>query len=236
MNWLLIGVIAVVALSVLYGYYKGFLRILFSLVSMIVLMIFVTVASPLVSNFLEKHTSLEATIEERCLESLQSATDKNVNTEIPEADGDGQQLLKDAGIQIPDGIWKQLLDSGIGAADQMLEENGIYQSLAKSIAHFVINGIASLLTLVIGIILLFIVARVLNLVAKLPVIREVNHFLGVISGLVLGFAIIWLFFYFVAISCTSTFGIMVTEQIRQSTILTWLYDNNMILYLVMMYL
>ena len=100
-------------------------------------------------------------------------------------------------------------------------------------AHFIVNGIASFIALVLGLILLFVLARVLNIVSKIPVIKEVNHFLGIISGLVLALVLVWLFFYFVTVLCASPFGLMMMDYIRQSVVLTWLYENNMLLYLIM---
>lgn len=236
MNWLLIGVLAVIVICVMYGYWKGFIRILFSLISIVILMAFVTISTPYIGKFLEENTSLQATIEEKCLEHIKSSAEKNMEDNLEEHAADRQKMLEDAGIQLPSGIWENLLDSGIGAADKALEESGMYQTLASSMSHFIINGIASLTAFIIGVVILFVVARLLNLVSKLPVIREVNHFLGVLAGLVLGMVLVWIFLYLVAIFCTSSFGIAMTDYIQQSTVLTWLYNHNLILYLIMMYL
>ena len=68
MNWLLIGVLAVIIICVMYGYWKGFIRILFSLISIVVLVAFVTISTPYIAKFLEENTSLQTTIEEKCFE------------------------------------------------------------------------------------------------------------------------------------------------------------------------
>lgn len=236
MNWLLIGVLAVIILCVMYGYWKGFIRILFSLISIVVLMAFVTISTPYIAKFLEENTSLQSTIEEKCLEHIRASTEKNIEEKLESQDTDRQKMLEDAGISLPDGIWESLLDAGIGAADKVMEESGMYQTLAESISHFIVNGIASLAAFIVGVVALFVIARLLNLVSKLPVIREVNHFLGVLAGLILGLIVVWIFLYLVAIFCTSPFGILMTDYIQRSMVLTWLYNNNLILYLIMMYL
>lgn len=236
MNWLLIGVLAVIIICVMYGYWKGFIRILFSLISIVVLMAFVTISTPYIAKFLEENTSLQATIEGKCLEHIRASAEKNMEEKIESQDTDRQKMLEDAGISLPDGIWEDLLDTGIGAADRIMEESGMYQTLAESMSHFVVNGIASLAAFIVGVVALFVIARLLNLVSKLPVIREVNHFLGVLAGLMLGLVVIWIFLYLVAIFCTSPFGILMTDYIQRSVILTWFYNNNLILYLIMMYL
>ena len=236
MNWLLIGVLAVIIICVMYGYWKGFIRILFSLISIVVLVAFVTISTPYIAKFLEENTSLQTTIEEKCFEQIKASAEKNIEEKFELQNDDRAKMLEDTGINLPDGIWEDLLDAGIGAADKVMEESGMYQTLAKNISHFIVNGIASLVSFLIGAMTLFVIARLLNLVSRLPVIREVNHFLGVLAGLILGLILVWVFLYLVAIFCTSPFGILMTDYIQRSMILTWLYDNNLMLYLIMMYL
>lgn len=236
MNWLLIGVLAVIILCVMYGYWKGFIRILFSLISIVVLMAFVTISTPYVAKFLEENTSLQTMIEEKCLERIRASAEKNIEDKLESQNTDRQKMLEDAGISLPDGIWEDLLDAGIGATDKVMEQSGMYQTLAENMSHFIVNGIASLAALIVGVIALFVIARLLNLMSKLPVIREVNHFLGVLAGLMLGLAVVWIFLYLVAIFCTSPFGLLMTNYIQQSVVLTWLYNHNLILYLILMYL
>ena len=67
MNWLLIIIAGVLLLCVLHGYRKGFLRILFSLVSLALSIAFVAIATPYICDFLENHTKLQAAIEEKCI-------------------------------------------------------------------------------------------------------------------------------------------------------------------------
>lgn len=235
MNWLLICVIAVVVLCALYGYWKGFLGILFSMVSVLLLLAMVTITTPYIDSFLEEHTSIRSTIEQQCLEHIRKTTGQQMDDTLTNEKNEKQKLLEDAGINLPDKAWEKVLDSGADATNDILETSGIYAAVAESMAHFLVNGIASVIALIAGVILLFVLGRLLNIVSRLPVIKEVNHFLGVASGLVLALTLIWLFFYFVTILCTSSFGIMITQYIRESTILTWLYENNMLLYLIMMW-
>lgn len=233
MNWLLICIIAVVILCVLYGYWKGFLRILFSLVSIVLLLAIVTIATPYIGGFLEESTDIPATIEQQCLEHIRMSSQEQVDDALTNGQNDRQKLLEEAGIRLPDKAWEKLLDSGVNATNEALEASGLYETVAESMAHFIVNGIASFIALVLGLILLFVLARVLNIVSKIPVIKEVNHFLGIISGLVLALVLVWLFFYFVTVLCASPFGLMMMDYIRQSVVLTWLYENNMLLYLIM---
>ena len=56
MNWLLVVVLAVLALCIMNGYHKGFLRMVYSLVSWIVVLVFVTWATPYINSYIKENT------------------------------------------------------------------------------------------------------------------------------------------------------------------------------------
>ncbi len=231
MNWLFIVVIIFFVSCVLRGYRKGFLRILYSLISIIVTIVFVTITAPYIADFIAQNTEIQATLEEKCLEHIRAAAEKNMEEEAQE----NKEKLDDAGVSLPEGIWEELIDSGMGITDDVLGQAGIYEMLASNMARFIVNGIAYFVALLVVTIVLFIIARMVNLVAKLPLVRNVNHFLGVLAGAIQGVILIWVFFYLIAICCTSSFGITMISYINQNGLLTWLYNNNLVLYLAVAY-
>lgn len=231
MNWLFIVVIIFFVSCVLRGYRKGFLRILYSLISIIVTIVFVTITAPYIADFIAQNTEIQATLEEKCLEHIRAAAEKNMEEEAQE----NKEKLDDAGVSLPEGIWEELIDSGMGITDDVLGQAGIYEMLATNMARFIVNGIAYFVALLVVTIVLFIIARMVNLVAKLPLVRNVNHFLGVLAGAIQGVILIWVFFYLIAICCTSSFGITMISYINQNGLLTWLYNNNLVLYLAVAY-
>ncbi len=227
MNWLLIIVLIGMAFCIWRGYQKGFLRMLLSLVSIIVVVMFVTITTPYISDYIENHTSLGKKIEEQCLEHIKLTAEDKIDKEAE----DKQKVLEEAGISLPSGIWEDILSSGTDVADQVMEETGVYETLAQTTAHFVVSGISFFVALTIATILMIILTRTLNLVAKLPIIKQANHFLGIMAGFAQGMILLWLFFYLVAVTCTSEFGLMMIDYIHQSVLLTYLYNNNLVLYL-----
>lgn len=231
MNWLLLFVIGIMVLCAMRGYRKGFLRILYSLCAIVVTIVFVTAATPYIANFIEKHTNVRQTIEEKSLAYIHSAAEKDLQESAEEK----KERLNDSGIRVPEGIWEELVDSGVDVTGDFLEQAGFYEMLAENMAHFIVNGIAYFTALLVISIALFFAARMVNLVAKLPLVRNVNHFFGVVAGLVQGIILVWVFFYLITICCTSSFGMTMMHDIHQSKFLLWLYDNNVVLYLAMTY-
>ena len=63
MNWLLILVVLLVAGNIVWGFAKGGLRVIYSMIAWIVIIGFVTFATPYVAQWLTENTTWDAQIE-----------------------------------------------------------------------------------------------------------------------------------------------------------------------------
>ena len=162
MNWLLVGVLFTLAFCTIKGYQKGFIRVAFSLVSFFLVIAFVTWAEPYISDYLENNTGIYTAIQEKCEEQLKKSVENGANAEEKEqasqdventgedtgADPNAEEgnepksSLEMAGIVLPKAWEQQLIDHGIGVADQFLENSGVYTQIAEILAHYIISGIA----------------------------------------------------------------------------------------------
>ena len=73
MNWVLMLVLLVLVCCAIYGYTKGFLRIVFSLVAWVIVLVFVSWATPHVSQWIQENTTIYEKIEAACEESVRRA-------------------------------------------------------------------------------------------------------------------------------------------------------------------
>ena len=64
MSWLLILVILIIAGNIAWGVYRGFLRVVYSVVAWVLILVFVTWATPFMSEVLAEHTQIDEHIEE----------------------------------------------------------------------------------------------------------------------------------------------------------------------------
>lgn len=251
MNWLLILVILLIAGNIVWGIYRGFLRVIYSMIAWILILVFVTWATPFVSEVLSEYTRLderiEAGVEER-LHTLvrgeepdakegQETAGENAGEEAsPGAQAKpGSDDIGELGIKLPKVIADKLLDTG-AAADQLLDGAGVYAKASGQASSLAMRGISFVLVLLIAVIAFHILATVLDLVAKLPVIGEVNHFLGGFAGLIKGVLLVWLFFAFVAMGSATSVGTGMIGLIYESEYLVWLYENNLVLSILMIFL
>lgn len=219
MNLLLIGCLLVVIICAAVGYKRGLVKVLFSLISFLLIMLVVGIISPVIGNVLQEKTSLHQTISGKCMEVVQ---EWNVAGDSESAEGRLQLIDQ---YQFPDSI-KQYLkeDTALTAL-----ETDFTSYISGKMADLVMDAIAYVIAFIVVWIAFRIIAGVLDLVAKLPVLRSLNHLGGVIAGCAQGVLIIWIFFLVVTVFCTSSWGNWCMEMIAQSEILTYIYDKNIIL-------
>ena len=231
MNLLLIIVLIILIWSIYRGYRKGFVQMLFSLISIVIAIVFVSYATPYICTYIEENTSVKEQIESKCLSHIENSVKEEVSQTVEDTAKTNNETI--SGIQLPDNILTNLVDSGVDLTNQKLEESGVYESTAGKLAHFIVLGISFFGALIIILILLRVIAHLLKLFTKLPVLHGIDRFFGMVAGMLKGLLGVWLLFYIVAISCTSSFGLMMLDEINQSIFLSYLYNNKLLLVLLM---
>lgn len=241
MNWLLIIVILVLAGNIVWGFSKGFLRVIYSMLAWIAILVFVTWATPYVANVLTEKTNIDNRIETNLDEKLHELVigdtngqkkDREPDTQNP---GQGKKNYRDLQMKLPDAVTNKLFDTN-KIADQILEGSGAYDVVAGRATDLVMRVISFVLVLLIAVISFHLLSVVLKVVEKLPLIGGINRLLGLFAGLVKGILIIWLAFAIIAMAGTTDIGIALISYIYESPLLIWAYENNFVLTLLMTFL
>ena len=218
MNWLLIIVILVLAGNIVWGFSKGFLRVIYSMLAWIAILVFVTWATPYVANVLTEKTNIDNRIETNLDEKLHELVigdtngqkeDREPDTQIP---GQGKKNYRDLQMKLPDAVTNKLFDTN-KIADQILEGSGAYDVVAGRATDLVMRVISFVLVLLIAVISFHLLSVVLKVVEKLPLIGGINRLLGLFAGLVKGILIIWLAFAIIAMAGTTDIGIALNSYI-----------------------
>lgn len=241
MNWLLIIVILVLAGNIVWGFSRGFLRVIYSMLAWIAILVFVTWATPYVANVLTEKTNIDNRIESNLDEKLHELVigDTNGQKEDREPDaqnpGQGKKNYRDLQMKLPDAVTNKLFDTN-KIADQILEGSGAYDVVAGRATDLVMRVISFVLVLLITVISFHLLSVVLKVVEKLPLIGGINRLLGLFAGVVKGILIIWLAFAIIAMAGTTDIGIALISYIYESPLLIWVYENNFVLTLLMTFL
>ena len=128
MNWVLMLVLLVLVCCAIYGYTKGFLRIVFSLVAWVIVLVFVSWATPLCSQWIQENTTIYEKIEAACEESVRRAAQGKMEEGAVEQYGEAGKL----GLDLPESVMAQIVSGGLPAQRTLcLRRPGICRDRAE---------------------------------------------------------------------------------------------------------
>lgn len=196
-------IIAILAVSIFYGYKKGLVKLSIKLCATIIALIVTAILYIPISNFIINTTSIDETIENYIYEKITEtiSTDKNSSDNyINKLEG---QIVEDA-------------------------KNNVLPQTARNLAINIVNiGVMVILFIILKIALRFITI-IADTLAKLPIIKQFNKAGGVLYGIIMGFLIIFISLEIISIASTINPNNTLNYDINKSSIGKVLYNNNVI--------
>lgn len=221
-NILLVAVIAILAISAVNGYRKGFLRIAISLFTIILVICVVTVISPYVSNYLTNHTKAYDHLKQKVVEVFADNNAQYDNT-IEE-----NQIKTIESYDLPEIITSCLISNNKTEVYQTLMVSLFEEYVAGYLAKMIINAISFIGCFLMLWIFIWFVIFSADIIARIPIIKGFNKLLGLLAGLVKGLLIIWVGFFVAIIFFGNTIGSQMLTSINSSVILTVLFNHNLL--------
>lgn len=215
-------IVLIIGLCIFTGYRKGLAKCLLKLVTTIIaLFIAVALFRPF-TDFVVKNTIID--------ENIQLSLEKVMNNGIEERkdENDTNLVKEDSGVPKP--IAEYLNNNFKNSVNQTREDAVI--SVARGAALLIVNIACFILIYIIVKIVLKILSILIDIVSKLPVIRQFNEVGGLIYGLIQGVFIILLVMTAVAIFTPLTGAYEVANIINQSHVGAFFYNNNIILNII----
>ena len=209
MNWVLIAVIAVLAVSTIVGMYRGIIKMIFSVVSLVGTTIVVFMLLPLVTGTIKDNTSI--------YENIQHMVEEKFDDEIID------------NLDFPDVIKEMLHENNTISKYAELGVNSVRDYLISYISDLIFNVIAFLISFIIVFILFRVLFGFISVIAKLPVIRQVNKITGACAGFIIGLVVIWLAFAVITVFGSSSLAKEVFAAVNDNAFLTFIYDKNIIM-------
>lgn len=225
MNWLVIAVIVFLMAMVVAGYRKGFVKIAFGLLSMIIALVLVSALAPSVQSVLTEHTSVHEKLSQACSKKLESQFVQNEEQTTKTM----ENVLTEAGVPLPTVMVKVIKKATV-------DQEASLEKLGATLSGWILYGISFLVTFILIIILLRFVGGLLDLVTKLPLIKGTNRLLGCCAGLIEGLLFLWLGALVLSVFCTTEAGQQMVELVNESKFLQILYNHNGIIYLAALFI
>lgn len=208
---LLIGVILFLAVMAAYGYKRGFVRIVLSMLAMIVTIILASVLTIPVSGFI-KETSVG--------EGIRASVEEMV---------EGADIIDAESINNLD-LPKSMLEPIAEGAESTQQAIGTY--VADALTDTIINSLTFLILVIVIYIILKIVIAALDVVTKLPVLNSINKGAGAVIGLVQGLLFVWVGCLVLAACSDKPWAREAFRQINDNELLSFIYNNNMIIWII----
>lgn len=220
MNWLLIVVLAILVINSLIGMKVGMIKTIFSLCSMVVALLLTMWLSPYVNDFLRGNEKFCNKINTG-IEKVLPLSEKKTNH--------SEQVSAIEKLKLPKSLKNSLIENNNVDSYKNLAVKGFKDYVSSYLTGIVINALAFSLTFIIILILLWGISIALDLIGRLPLLKQVNKTAGLIAGFVQGLVIVWVFFVVLTIFQSSELGRKAMEMIGNDQILSFIYNNNYLL-------
>ena len=227
--FLIIVALILIGCTVLGGI-KGFVHTIFTMFSLFIIIMLTGVLSPYVADYINGHTdvpkSIHSKVEEKInlKEKISSDSSANRNDLIDKMDMPEQlkEVIKEKSQAAGDAF-----SATTEAASEKLV-TGIYDR----IADLIVSAIAYLFTFAVVGVIVLIAGILLDIVSKLPGIKQANAILGVIVGFVQGYLAVSVVYIAAVAFAATELGASVISQVAESEILTWFYNHNIVVDIV----
>lgn len=222
MNWILIAVLGIIGVLGYLGLKKGFIKMVFSLVSTVVALLVAMLFSPVVAEMMKNNEAIVGFFDDK-IGMIVDFTPE----EAEEESESGQASLIDS-LPLPEIVKDSLKENNTVDDYVELQAQNFEEFVRRRITNVIINALAFVITLILAVIALVILCNALNLIAKLPLLRQINTVAGLAAGAAEGLLLVWVLFAVLTMFGGTEFGRDALSMIAENPLLDYLYKNNLV--------
>lgn len=222
MNWILVAVIGIVAVLGWLGLKKGLIKMVFSLVSTIVALLVAMLFSPVVAGMMKNNEAVVGFFDEK----ISAIVDFSTEEAVEETESKQSSLIE--ALPLPETFKESILENNTAENYVSMQVQNFEDYVCRQITNVIINAIAFVVTLILAAIALALLCNALNLLAKLPLLRQINAIAGLAAGVAEGILLVWVLFAILTMFGGSEFGKDALSMIAENPLLDFLYKNNMV--------
>lgn len=225
MNWLFVILFMIVIISGALGYCRGFIQTVFSLVAVILAIILTAAISPVLTNAILKNDSIyggiyNAVEEKLALEEKISESEGGYEISVLEI----EEVIDD--LTLPQAFKDEIVHGIKNSQEYKADAEYAAGYVYNYITTMIISAVVYVITFICVSIIVVLLAKAVNIIGYLPVVREFNKISGLVAGLILGVCIVYIFLIFVMVFSNTAFGMSSMRCVEGNIILEWLYENN----------
>lgn len=226
MNWIDIIVVIVIFISGFISYKRGFLLSVFRFFSLAISIFISWITHPIVSEYLKGSkvsNQISNAIRESLFDNIQNVVSGKIQKE--------SFIHK---LQIPEILQRVALKNNDIINIKNDANNTIFvEKIIDFLTNICIGILSFILVFILVIILMKLCSKILAILSEIPIFKSVNKLVGLIFGLSVGIVEIWLTFIVLTfLFNTSNNGGLIFNSIDNSVVGKFLYENNLLSYIV----
>lgn len=222
-HWLSVGVGIFLLMMVLYGHYRGLLKMAVTMIALIFSLVVVRVATPYMTDLLNENTGIHRAIGQGLLHMAGIENVEELSLiQFPAGQREAIERLK-----LPEQMKDVLLQNNNNEIYHILGVDAFLDYLGTYLTNMVLNLVGSVLLFLVVFLLIRFLAGWLDLVAKLPVISGMNQIAGAVLGGLQALLVLWLAGFVVRACAGMPWTQGIQAQIQSSVWLSFLYYNNL---------
>jgi len=220
---LLIAVMAYLILSIWNGYRKGLVRMVFSVVSLLVAILISRMVTPFVEDYLKQETAIYEQIQKKTGEFVEDTLQEKLSVGLSSASDQAYAIEE---LPLPKYIRTVLTKNNTEEIYQFLGVNEFEDYISGALAGFVITALAFVLSFIIVELGIFLAAKIIEKLAKLPGLNGINRISGAAVGGIKAFVVLWVLCLVVTAIGGTEVGRSILKMIEESQILSAIYNHN----------
>lgn len=198
-------VLAIFIFSVIMGYKKGLVNVIFNVFAFVLALIITFVLYKPITNLVINNTQIDESI-------TQTIIDKGtINIDETKQEGNFEAYIGNYAIETA---------------------NNTVESLAKTIAQNAVSVIVMIALFAISRIIVILLKFLFNSIAELPLIKQFNKAGGLVYGILRGIIIIYVILAVMFFIVSVNNNVTITNMINSSIITKILYTNNIIVNII----
>lgn len=221
-HWLSVGTGVFLLAMVLYGHYRGFLRMAVSLAALILSTVVVRVAMPYITTYVRENTGIQQMVEESVVKSI-GLEELQQDIQLP---AEQRQAIEQ--LQLPQQLKDMLLENNNNEIYRLLGVDSFLKYIGAYLSNTIINMIGSLVIFGAVYFAIRMMVRWADLISRLPIISGMNQIAGAILGGIQGLLIVWIGCLMIRFFSETPWAQAALDQIQVSPWLQFLYQNNLI--------
>ncbi len=231
-RWLEIVTAVYLIGMVLHGHHRGFIRIAVSATALLITIVAVKCTQPYVIDWLKYDTKIYETMKENMVERV--GIDEILNDMAPgESIGKEDEWLIIENLPIPEQMRDLLMENNNMEVYRMMEVELFRDYVGSYLADVILKAAVFIVLFLIIYLVLKVVMIWLDLIAKLPILSGLNQIAGAVLGGAQAMIFIWIACLILTMFSGTELGKEALSQINATPWLSWIYDHNMLSYLVL---